>query len=106
VLTVTLNLHFLCIIGVGTVVAAVGFESRDLALALLMAALVLTTHIENLRHNTPQSSEFVFDQLFSFALPSGSRESTLPAPLPLFDATNVLEMSPSSTASPISVPIA
>jgi len=69
VLTVTLNLHLLCIIGIGTVVTAVGLQSRDLALALLMRTFVSATHIDNFCHNPPRVSEFVLSQFLSTLRP-------------------------------------
>jgi hypothetical protein len=61
VFTVTLNFHFLCIIGIRTVVAAIGVEIGDVTAALLIRAFVFSTHIENFCHYPPQCSDFCFD---------------------------------------------
>jgi hypothetical protein len=52
-LTVTLNFDFLFVIGVRAIIAAVRFESGNLALALRVRALVLATYIENFCHDAP-----------------------------------------------------
>jgi hypothetical protein len=58
---VTLNFHFLCVIGIRTVVAAIGVDIGNVTPALLIRAFVLSTHIENFRHYPPQRSDFCFD---------------------------------------------
>jgi hypothetical protein len=54
VFTVTLEFNFLLIIGVRTVVAAVGFESGNLARTLFIPAFMLTAYVDNFCHNAPR----------------------------------------------------
>ena len=64
---VALDFHFLGIVCVRAIVAAIGFQSRDLTFALVICALVLATHVDNFCHDAPQSCfEFATNGLGRF----------------------------------------
>ena len=60
VFTVTLQFDFLLIVRVRTIVAAVRFEGRYLAVAPLVRAFTLTAYVQNFGHDAPQFSECGF----------------------------------------------
>jgi hypothetical protein len=54
VFAVAFDFRFLVIVCVGAIVAAIGFQTRNLTFAQFVRAFVLATSIENFCHNPPQ----------------------------------------------------